>query len=568
VCNNTHGSYACICNDGFTADTHTTCVDVDECAVGDKCDYGQCKNDIGGFICECQDGFEYHSGSDHCVDIDECITDQDDCGEHFDCINNVGSFECDCIDDYGFHPTTQKCQPMLKWHGETSLANWYARGGHQPLLGQSDRNYESMFDDDIETYWLGFLDSNFIPMEHNCVVVEFKTKILYHSLQIVTRPDSMQYFGGTYQKLCLYLDGNETTCTPEDLVVDVSEIISFSVEPIEAQKIELRFQSTVPAQVADFVIVYDNIVNTITHTATPVHTTITTTTTTVVVTTTTTLALPDNLLTWHGESGPASWYALGGNHPLVGQYDRNYESMFDEDIETYWLGYLDSDNTPLEHNCVVIEFTNSIMFYDLQILTRPNGKQYFGGTYQNLCLYLDDVQQKCTSSNYDADVGSIISFRLDGIESVKIELRFDSTVPAQVADLKIFYRFPTIVDPIRVVFGSFTAVGLVENQSSLSTMIIDAYNNEFDHIKAQTAPLEFGSIGTLGETIAITPNITFLVSHTSPSALDDINAATTKIVNSNTNVFSSSGPIIIDFLESLGCREVGYNINGDTCGGN
>ena len=432
-----------------------------------------------------------------------------------------------------------------------------------------------MFDDDIETYWLGYLDSDGIPMEHNCVVVQFKNPILYNSLQIVTRPNNVQFFGGTYQKLCLYLDGNETKCTPEDLVVGVSDIISFSLEPVEAQTVELRFQSTVPAQIADFVIFYDHSVSAVTSTLAPILSAPITTTRATAVETLPTVALrltieplPDNLLTWHGESGHASWYALGGNHPLVGQYDRNYESMFDEDIETYWLGYLDSDNTPLEHNCVVIEFTNSIMFYDLQILTRPNGKQYFGGTYQNLCLYLDDVQQKCTSSNYDADVGSIISFRLDGIESVKIELRFDSTVPAQVADLKIFYRFPTIVDPIRVVFGSFTAVGLVENQSSLSTMIIDAYNNEFDHIKAQTAPLEFGSIGTLGETIAITPNITFLVSHASPSALDDIIAATTDIADNNPTVFTASGEIVVDFFESLGCRDVGYDISGEICEGN
>ena len=94
----------------------------------------------------------------------------------------------------------------------------------------------------------------------------------------------------------------------------------------------------------------------------------------------------------------ASWYGRGGNQPLTGGDQRDYAAMFDDDLATYWLGYLDENGTPLEHNCVVVTFDQPVKFDELQIVTRPGGKQYFGETYQNLCLYLDDTLSQCTPS--------------------------------------------------------------------------------------------------------------------------------------------------------------------------
>jgi len=256
VCNNTHGSYACICNDGFTADTHTTCVDVDECAVGDKCDYGECKNEVGGFRCECQPGFEYYSWSDHCMDIDECITRQDDCGEHFDCINELGSFRCECILNYHLHAVSEKCEPMYVWHGNATQASWKAGGGFRTKLDGTAFDFYNMFDDDLDTFWLGELRSNGTAVSRNNLEVTFSSEVIFHKLELVSRPWGAQYIRDTYQNMCLLADSVPIMCTAADYETDVREVIRMSGGGIPATVIELVFQHGVPAQVADLKIYY------------------------------------------------------------------------------------------------------------------------------------------------------------------------------------------------------------------------------------------------------------------------------------------------------------------------
>ncbi|XP_068997959.1 latent-transforming growth factor beta-binding protein 1 isoform X2 [Embiotoca jacksoni] len=141
VCYNTAESYTCHCEEGYTlGHTHTTCVDVDECAdrtvcpsgicfnhpggyscgscprgfvarVGhcfdiDECQdegvciRGHCQNMEGSFICECGQGFRATPAGDQCDDVDECVEDARPCEPVGECVNNMGSYTCTCPPGY------------------------------------------------------------------------------------------------------------------------------------------------------------------------------------------------------------------------------------------------------------------------------------------------------------------------------------------------------------------------------------------------------------------------------------------------------------------------------------
>ncbi|KAM4723631.1 complement component C1q receptor [Anableps anableps] len=88
-CVNTHGSYRCVCQDGYRL-TDGECRDVDECERS-VCEHG-CKNTVGSFSCFCQDGFLVSGDGTSCVDVDECAGDP--CPRQLTCINAAGSFAC------------------------------------------------------------------------------------------------------------------------------------------------------------------------------------------------------------------------------------------------------------------------------------------------------------------------------------------------------------------------------------------------------------------------------------------------------------------------------------------
>lgn len=94
LCTNTHGSYTCVCNDGYEM-VDGKCSDVDECTQH-RCEH-TCLNSIGSFSCFCNQGFTLSEDGHSCVDINECVSNH--C--QFKCINTVGSFLCTC--PKGFH---------------------------------------------------------------------------------------------------------------------------------------------------------------------------------------------------------------------------------------------------------------------------------------------------------------------------------------------------------------------------------------------------------------------------------------------------------------------------------
>ncbi|RWS14041.1 fibrillin-2-like isoform X2 [Dinothrombium tinctorium] len=92
------------CDKGFVYDsTVRKCVDIDECDLGThNCGIDKiCQNTNGSFYCRCVRGYIEEKGQ--CVDLDECSVYPNICS--YRCINTEGSFKCLCRDgskvDYG-----------------------------------------------------------------------------------------------------------------------------------------------------------------------------------------------------------------------------------------------------------------------------------------------------------------------------------------------------------------------------------------------------------------------------------------------------------------------------------
>jgi hypothetical protein len=100
VCQDNDGSYDCVCDSGYEMDDNDDCVDIDECVTEANTCGQECENTDGGFTCECAMGYEA-DGNGNCGDIDECADEADnECDAEHPCVNMVGSYTCTCDSGY------------------------------------------------------------------------------------------------------------------------------------------------------------------------------------------------------------------------------------------------------------------------------------------------------------------------------------------------------------------------------------------------------------------------------------------------------------------------------------
>ena len=68
MCNNTDGSFHCLCNDGYTlSEDGRTCRDINECMTNTHGCQQLCVNTEGGFRCECNNtGYQLNADQSTC----------------------------------------------------------------------------------------------------------------------------------------------------------------------------------------------------------------------------------------------------------------------------------------------------------------------------------------------------------------------------------------------------------------------------------------------------------------------------------------------------------------------
>ncbi|CAL8352205.1 unnamed protein product [Lota lota] len=108
-CENTPGSYRCVCHHGYRLQGNT-CKDIDECVDLSQCPGQMCVNSVGSYHCvSCRPGYTLHNRQ--CIDLDECVSERV-CTTDRVCVNTLGSFTCDCLPGYRSTGITMQCQDI------------------------------------------------------------------------------------------------------------------------------------------------------------------------------------------------------------------------------------------------------------------------------------------------------------------------------------------------------------------------------------------------------------------------------------------------------------------------
>ncbi|XP_053326746.1 uromodulin-like [Spea bombifrons] len=134
LCENTFGSYTCLCPRGYTKTAEHTCTDVNECSSPDLngCDpLSTCVNYIGGYSCVCPTGY---FGNGSFCEFNECLTGV--CGSGVECIKSRGSYSCvdPCLNHTVLdEPWRSSSNTILsRWNCDVGKVGWHrfvGRGG-------------------------------------------------------------------------------------------------------------------------------------------------------------------------------------------------------------------------------------------------------------------------------------------------------------------------------------------------------------------------------------------------------------------------------------------------------
>ncbi|KAI6647640.1 hypothetical protein LOD99_8714 [Oopsacas minuta] len=110
VCHNIQDSHFCGCPIGYLQHSSGECVDEDECEVVTECEHA-CENTKGSYNCICEEGYKLAKNGYDCDDVNECQEWNGGC--QFGCRNTIGSFECYCELGHQLHNETH-CESKIQ----------------------------------------------------------------------------------------------------------------------------------------------------------------------------------------------------------------------------------------------------------------------------------------------------------------------------------------------------------------------------------------------------------------------------------------------------------------------
>lgn len=122
TCIEKDNKYSCMCNFGLIGNGRTHCLDKDECQMGAHKICGEhtaCHNTHGSYYCICLNGYRPSNNHENfipndgtfCKDINEC-EDPDICGINGKCKNILGSYECYCKEGFSLQNGTGSFQAI------------------------------------------------------------------------------------------------------------------------------------------------------------------------------------------------------------------------------------------------------------------------------------------------------------------------------------------------------------------------------------------------------------------------------------------------------------------------
>ncbi|XP_041432234.1 uromodulin-like [Xenopus laevis] len=175
--------FECTCKDGYIGNGFS-CSDVDECAYPwlNNCTDGYCENTNGSYDCVCPAGYTKGEG-DTCVDIDECSSPVlNGCHPSATCINYVGTYTCQCppgVLGDGFNCETDPCARDVCGSSKECILNGSSYFCSDPCVNHSvlDEPWRSTANDlyvnikcdNDKNGWYRFIGSGGIRMPEFCV---------------------------------------------------------------------------------------------------------------------------------------------------------------------------------------------------------------------------------------------------------------------------------------------------------------------------------------------------------------------------------------------------------------
>uniref|UniRef100_A0A8B9P9F2 Latent transforming growth factor beta binding protein 4 n=1 Tax=Apteryx owenii TaxID=8824 RepID=A0A8B9P9F2_APTOW len=119
------------CPKGFQR-SNGSCVDVDECTQ-QSCAGGRCENTPGSYRCVCPAGYQLGPPGTGCTDIDECAQSPRPCAPGR-CENTPGGYRCAC--PRGYQPGPDGTQCVGKRGRGPAHGRWGQRGGSARAVGR------------------------------------------------------------------------------------------------------------------------------------------------------------------------------------------------------------------------------------------------------------------------------------------------------------------------------------------------------------------------------------------------------------------------------------------------